>query len=53
MVTCMNNEKTGKFIKELRETKKLSQNELADKLFVSRTLVNKWEKGELLLLLPI
>ncbi len=43
----MNTEKTGKFIKELREEKKLSQNQLAEKLFVSRTLVNKWESGKI------
>lgn len=44
--------KTGQFIKELREKEGLSQNELADKLYVSRTLVNKWEKGRVTLTSP-
>lgn len=41
----MNNEKTGKFIKKLREENNWSQCELADKIFVDRTMVSKWEKG--------
>ena len=32
-------------LKELREKKGLSQQELADKLFVSRSAVAKWENG--------
>lgn len=44
--------KTGQFIKELREKEGLSQNELADKLYVSRTLVNKWENGRVTLTSP-
>lgn len=42
----MKNDKSGLFIKELREKNNLSQQQLADKLFVDRTLVNKWEKGK-------
>lgn len=42
----MNNEnKFGNFLKELRNEQGLSQEELAEKLFVHRTTVNKWEKG--------
>lgn len=43
----MDNKRIGKFIKELREEKKLSQQQLADKLFVSRSLVTKWESGKI------
>ena len=32
-------------LKELREKEGLSQQELADKLFVSRSAVAKWENG--------
>ena len=42
----MDSDKIGKFLKHLREEKQLSQNELAEKLYVSRTLVNKWERGK-------
>ena len=35
----------GDKIKMLRKQNKLSQNELAEKLYVSRTLVTKWESG--------
>lgn len=41
----MDNEKIGKFIKSLRGENKISQHQLADELFVDRTLVNKWEHG--------
>ncbi|MBO5475589.1 MAG: helix-turn-helix transcriptional regulator [Bacilli bacterium] len=41
----MNQEKIGKFIKYLREQKKMTQDELAEELFVDRTLISKWEKG--------
>ncbi len=41
----MNQEKIGKLIKYLREQKKMTQDELAEKLFVDRTLISKWEKG--------
>lgn len=45
----MNQEKIGKFIKELREKNNMTQDELASKLFVDRTLISKWEKGSTLL----
>ena len=41
----MNNDRLGKFIKKLRIEKKLTQEQLANEICVSRTLVNKWEKG--------
>ena len=41
----MNPEKVGKFIKELREEKKISQYALADMMHVDRTLISKWENG--------
>ncbi|HEM4066989.1 TPA: helix-turn-helix transcriptional regulator [Streptococcus suis] len=33
-------------IKNLRTTKNLSQDELAEKLYISRQAVSKWENGE-------
>lgn len=42
----MNQEKIGKLIKYLREQKKMTQDELAEKLYVDRTLISKWEKGK-------
>ncbi len=37
---------TGQKIAELRKNARLSQDELAEKLFVSRELVSKWETGK-------
>ncbi len=48
----MNTKKIGDFIRQLREEKKLSQNQLAEKIFVSRTLVNKWESGKITITSP-
>ena len=42
----MNQYVTGAVIKELREKKKITQLELAEKLGVSRQAVAKWERGE-------
>ena len=36
---------TGAMIKRLREEKKLTQAELADKIFVTDKAVSKWETG--------
>ena len=41
----MEQNKTGKFIKELREKYKLTQQELADIIPVTREAVSKWERG--------
>lgn len=38
-------EKTGKFIKYLRESHNMTQEELADKIFLTRKVVSKWETG--------
>lgn len=37
---------TGAVIKRLRESKKLTQEELAERLFVSAKAVSKWETGQ-------
>lgn len=36
---------TGKTIKELREKRKLTQKELAEKISVSDKTISKWETG--------
>ena len=41
----MNKEKIGKFIAELRKEKKLTQEELANKLGITKNAVSKWERG--------
>ena len=38
-------DKTGKFIKELRRKHNLKQDELGEKLFISRKSISKWETG--------
>ena len=43
MVLNMDNELIGKHIKKLRIENNMSQEELASKLFVDRTLISKWE----------
>lgn len=42
----MENYITGTLIKNLREKNKLTQQELADKLFISAKAVSKWETGK-------
>ncbi|MBQ5472301.1 MAG: helix-turn-helix domain-containing protein [Treponema sp.] len=37
---------TGKVIKKLREQKKLTQEELAQKIFVTSKAISKWETGQ-------
>ena len=37
--------KTGEFIREARKKKGLSQNDLAEKLNITRVAVSKWENG--------
>lgn len=41
----MNIDKIGNFICELRKEQKLTQDELAEKIHVSRQAVSKWERG--------
>ncbi len=41
----MKQEKIGKFITECRKEKKLTQNELANKLGITDKAVSKWENG--------
>lgn len=41
----ISNEKFGLFVLEMRKEKKLTQKELAEKLFVSDKTVSKWERG--------
>ena len=42
----MNQEKIGKFIAQLRKEKKLTQDELAAKIPITRQAVSKWERGK-------
>ena len=39
---------TGAVIRKLRENKNMTQEELAEKVFVSSKAVSKWERGETL-----
>ena len=41
----MNQEKIGKFIAEIRKEKKLTQEDLATKLGITKNAVSKWERG--------
>ena len=41
----MDQEKIGKFIKEIRKKNKLTQKDLADKYNVTYQAVSKWENG--------
>lgn len=41
----MNQQKIGTFLKELRNGKRLTQDQLAEKLGVSRRTVSRWETG--------
>ena len=42
----MDYDKIGKFIKNERKAKKMTQEELANKIFVSEKTVSKWENGK-------
>ena len=41
----MNQEKIGKFISKQRKEKQLTQEQLAEKLGISKNAVSKWERG--------
>jgi len=41
----MNQDKSGKFIAKLRKEKKMTQQELAEKMGISINAVSKWERG--------
>ena len=41
----MDQQKIGEFLKALRKEKNLTQEELADKMNVSRRTVSRWETG--------
>ena len=43
---ALDKEKFGAFIAELRKEKGLTQQELADRLFLSNKAVSKWERGQ-------
>lgn len=42
----MNSDNIGKFIKQLREEKRLTQEELANKVHIGREAISKWERGK-------
>ena len=42
----IDNNKIGKYIRELRNKSKLTQEELSEKIFVSRQAVSNWETGK-------
>ena len=44
----MDVEKIGLFIKKLRTDRKMSQYDLADLIPIDRSVVSKWERGEVL-----
>lgn len=41
----MEQEKTGKFIAECRKNKKMTQEQLAEKIGVTRKSISRWENG--------
>jgi DNA-binding XRE family transcriptional regulator/desulfoferrodoxin (superoxide reductase-like protein) len=45
-VNMIDNYITGSVIKKLRESKKMTQEELAEKIFVTGKAVSKWETGQ-------
>lgn len=44
----MNTDKVGAFIKKLRTDRKMSQYDLAELIPIDRSVVSKWERGEIL-----
>ena len=41
----MNQEKIGRFLKELRKKKGLTQEQIAEKFHVSNRTISRWENG--------
>lgn len=41
----MNQKKTGEFLKQLRKEKNMTQEQLAEKFYVSGRTVSRWETG--------
>ena len=41
----VDNQKVGKFILECRKEKNMTQQQIADNLFLTRKAVSKWERG--------
>ena len=41
----MDQEKIGSFLKQLRKEQNISQEQLAEKIYVSRQAITKWESG--------
>lgn len=44
----MNINKTGEFIRKLREERNISQYKLANEIFIDRSAIAKWENGKAL-----
>ena len=42
----INNDKIGQFIKKLRKDNKMSQDDLAEKLYLTRQAISSWETGK-------
>ncbi len=53
----MNQERIGKFLSKLRKNKKITQEELAEKLHISSKSISRWETGKCMpdisLLIPL
>ena len=41
----MDNKKIGKYIAQLRKDKNMTQEDLAQQLFIDRSIISKWERG--------
>lgn len=42
----INNDKFGLFVQQIRKQKGMTQNELAQQLYVSDKTISKWERGD-------
>lgn len=42
----MNQKKIGEFLKQLRKEKNMTQEQLAEKFYVSERTVSRWETGD-------